>query len=384
VLGAAKPLETESVSLSQLVGRVVAEPCLARCDLPRFDNSAVDGYAIHGHDLAAKLLPISRIVAAGDPAGPPIVPGTCLRILTGAPVPCGTDAVAMQEEVDVQNGSIHLREPARSGSHIRRRAEEVLAGNLVVGAGRRATPGIVAAIAAAGIAHVQAHRIPRVGVLSTGSELAAPGQVLSEAQVYESNTYGLSAWLGNRLHRVIRVQDDPETTKAALGSLFDASCDVVVTSGGVSVGDRDVVRPALAGLGVETNFWGVAIKPGKPLFFGSAPGGALVFGLPGNPLSAMITFRLFVLPLLARLEGESSVSPRQSAQLSEPLVKTAGRLEFVPCCRGEGNIVRPTTCRGSHMLGGLAEADALILFPAHESHLDAGEEVEIMPLWSVR
>jgi molybdopterin molybdotransferase len=387
VLEYAAPLGTEDCALGDLLGRVLAEPVCAELAMPFFDSSSVDGYAVTEEDVDAgpkgeclRLELAGTIRAGDDPTGIVLQPGRTLQILTGAALPQGAAAVVMQEDVHVEGGSVVIDAPVTGGQYIRRRGEEFDAGSEVAPAGIVVTPGVVAAIAAIGKANATVFRRPRVGLLVTGDELVAPGNPLRPGQIYESNSHGLTAsLLAMRFEAPVveRVPDDAPQTRAALANLL-RDCDVVLTSGGVSVGEYDHVKPALADLGVETILWGVAMKPGKPFYFGWKDGCA-VLGLPGNPVAAMVTFHTLVRPYLLRSIGLSGRLALSRAGLASALTKEPGRLEFVPC-RLTGGIADPVLKRGSHMPGTLVAANALAICPRGIASLAAGDEVEVMML----
>jgi molybdopterin molybdotransferase len=375
------PLEAETVPLERAGGRFLAEPLVARLDSPGFDNSAVDGYAVRGQ----RPYRIVGSVAAGQSSEAHLQPGQAVRILTGAPVPPGTESVVMQEDVEVDSGRLCVNAPIKPGSHIRRRGEEYRAGDFLLKSGIAVSPAVVANLASNGLDHVAVGRAPRVAILATGDELVRPGQPLGKGQIYNSNAPSLSAaarLLGCSVRHFGIQRDDLESTASVLQEALEAS-DVVVTTGGVSVGDRDLVRPALATLGVEEVFWKVAIKPGKPVVFGTS-GSKMVFGLPGNPVSALVTFFLFVRPALMRLMGAVEPSDeRFTAELACDLRKQPGRTEFVRAKR-DGQKVVPTEGQGSHMLGGLVQADCLIYLASELTKANAGDTVEAILLnWGV-
>lgn len=390
VLAHAVPLGAENCPLDRLLGRVTAEPVASLADMPRFDTSAVDGYGVHRDDIPRfggdpVTLPVVGTAAAGsDPTAINLGPGEVVRILTGAALPAGVAAVVMQEDVSVEGGRATFSRAVRLGQHVRERGEEFAAGDTVVPAGLVVTPGVVAAIAAAGHASAAVAARPRVGLLVTGEELAAPGSPLGPGQIYESNSYGLAAALaamGYPSPLVVRTPDRADETRRGLAQLL-GECDVVITSGGVSVGEFDIVKSELGELAVETLLWRVAIKPGKPFYFGrlARPSGpCIVFGLPGNPVAAMVTFHMLVRPYLLAVQGLAAPPVMHEARLSAPLRKKAGRMEFVPC-RVEDGVADPVVKRGSHMPGGLVGVNALLLFPRELEDLAEGDAVATTPL----
>ena len=395
VLSHATVSASETVGLDRLAGRVLAEPIRTPHEMPLFDNSAMDGYVLSAADAGdishATVLQVTDTIRAGDdPADREVAPGRTMRIFTGAGVPNGAAAVVPQEDVVVKDGLVRVVGTVRMGQHIRRRGEEFRTGDMIVPAGMAATPAVVAALAAAGVARAAVRMRPTVGLLVTGEELVTPGETLAPGRIYECNSYGLTCALSEMgcPPDVRRSGDSPEGTRRALDALLD-TCDVVITSGGVSVGEFDAVKPALADLGVEALFWGVAIKPGKPVYFGRrrAAGtahGPVVFGLPGNPLAAMVTLYALVRPWMLASLGIDGRPRRVAARLAEAIRKKAGRMEFVPCVLRNGE-AHPTSLRGSQMLGGLVTANALALFPAPATSLGTGDPISVMPIdWRLR
>jgi molybdopterin molybdotransferase len=381
VLAAVRPLPAEEVPLDAALGRVVAEEVRSADDVPAFDSSAMDGYAVvagPGGDL-----PVVGESRAGRPAERPLVAGEAMRISTGAVVPEGATAVVPVERVETSDDGRVSVPDTRSGDHIRRAGEDVRAGDLVIAAGTELDPAGVAVLAALGHAQVPCARTPRVAVLVTGDELVEPGKPLGPGQIRDSNAYALSAQASRAGARVTSrtiVRDERESTEAAFAHAL-READVVIGSGGVSVGPHDHVKPALAALGVEERFWGVRLRPGKPTWFGTAPDGKLVFGLPGNPVSAMITFHLFARPALRALVGaDPAGGTRASAVLDVALPRNPNREEVVRCrleASDDGWHVAPTKEQGSHVLTSMLGARAYALVPAGEGELAAGSRVEV-------
>lgn len=391
VLESAAPLGTEERPLAELLGRVLAEPVRSRHDMPIFNTSSVDGYAVTVEDLlrvetggTINLEMVGQVRAGSDSAGMELNPGCTYHILTGAAAPNGVAAMVMQEDVKLSGTTVVIEGPLRSGQYLRFRGEEFHAGDEIAPGGAFVAPGIVAAIAACGQAQAEVYLRPKVGLLVTGDELIEPGLALSPGQIFEANSYGLAASLQAMMFDppvIRRVADDASHTRAALEDLLGC-CEVVLTSGGVSVGEFDTVKPALAEIGIETLVWGVAIKPGKPFYFGTFPerhGGPVVFGLPGNPVAAMVTFHVFVRHYLLKCMGLCGRPVTMRARLSAGLTKEPGRMEFVPC-RLSGGVADPVIKRGSHMLGMLVETNALLLFPTELTELPAGAEVGVISL----
>ena len=390
VLAEARTLGPEAVPLDAACGRMLAQDIVAPFDLPHFDNTSVDGYAVHATDVEranrerSAELALDMVIPAGEALrGRELKPGCAARVLTGSPLPAGTGAVVMQEEVELRDEQVRITAGISAGQCIRRQGEEYHTGDIVVSRGQRLSPPVCALAATMGLTQVTVARAPRVGLLLTGSELVAPGRPLREGQIYESNGSGLAAALrlaGIAALEIRTVNDALEPTLAALADLLDTN-DVVITSGGVSVGTYDAVKDALRQLKVEQRIWRVAIKPGKPFFFGlreQAGHRTVVFGLPGNPLSALVTFSVFAFPYLRAVQGDDTGSRTITARLATPIKKPAGRLEFVPVTLTpdeQGWRAQPLDKRASHMLGGFARAQALAIFPAERERLEAGESV---------
>jgi molybdopterin molybdotransferase len=302
ILAQARQLDAETVALDQATGRILAEPVFARVDLPPFPSSAMDGFAVRAEDTPGAL-PITARVAAGRPAPGPLVEGTAAAIATGGVVPEGADAIVPVEQVVEHDARVEIGVRAEIGAHIRPRGGDVRAGELVAEAGVRLGAAQIGALAAAGVAEIRCSRRPHVAVLATGSELRSPGKPLAPGEIYESNRLMIASALrqtGADVEVLPAVADDESAHRAALERGLEA--DVLVTSGGVSMGPHDLVRKVAAGLGVEEVFWGVAVKPGKPLSFGTR-GETLVFGLPGNPVSSLVASYLFAGPALLALQG---------------------------------------------------------------------------------
>jgi molybdopterin molybdotransferase len=383
VLDRVERLPVETVRVGEAGGRVLAEAGRAAVDLPPFDSSAMDGFALRAADAPGRL-PVSFRIAAGSPAPRALEPGEAMGIATGGVVPAGADAVIPFEYVVENDNTIELSEPVAAGANIRPAGGDVRRGEVVVDAGARLGPAQLGALAAAGIAEVLAARRPRAAVLATGSELRQPGEQLEPGQVYEANGLLLAAQLesaGAEVERLSSVADDEAAHREALSRGLTA--DVLVTAGGVSVGPHDLVRRVEAELGVEEVFWGVAVKPGKPISFGVL-GTRLVFGLPGNPVSALVGFELFVRPALLALQGAADPLPRfERGRLARGLEPNAHRDELVRArllLDGEGPMLDPLPGRESHMIVRAAAADALVLVPMGARALSSGDSVEFLRL----
>jgi molybdopterin molybdotransferase len=383
VLERARPLPPERVPIAEAGGRVTAEEVRARVDLPPFASSAMDGFAVRAADLPGTLRLVGES-AAGRPFDGQLEPGSAVAISTGAVVPEGADAIAPVEIVVRQDNGVEISQATQPGAHIRPRGGDIAAGEVVAQAGVRLSPGRLAAVAASGIAEVSCTRRPRVAVLATGSELVHPGGALRPGQIYETNGLMLSSALGAvgaDLAVEPPVADDEQLLREALERGLAA--DVLVTSGGVSVGDHDLVRAAERELGVEEVFWRVSIKPGKPVSFGVRRG-TLVFGLPGNPVSALVGCELFVKPALRALQGLPDPLPRfEPGRLAAGLRRNGERDEFVRArsrVGGDAVVLEPVTGQESHMIVRSAVADALVHVPRGNGELAAGSTVSWLRL----
>jgi molybdopterin molybdotransferase len=383
ILERAEPLPAENVALEGAARRVLAEPARAEIDLPPFPSSAMDGYAVRADETPARLRIEARI-AAGNPATSALESGQAMGIATGGVVPDGADAVIPIEYV-VENGNeIEIGSAVERGDNVRPRGGDIRAGEVVVEAGSVLTPARLGALAAAGIQQVRCARRPRAAVLPTGTELRRPGEPLAAGEIYEANGLILSAQLeaaGAVVELMPAVGDDEAAHRGALEHALDA--DVVVTSGGVSVGPHDLVRRVEAELGVEEVFWRVSVKPGKPIAFGVRER-TLVFGLPGNPVSALVGFVLFVEPAIRALQGVPDPLPRfERGRLVAARRRNPERDELVRARlrRSEdGPLLEPLTGQESHMIARSAAADALVFVPRGEGELGDGASVDYLRL----
>ncbi|MEU5882830.1 gephyrin-like molybdotransferase Glp [Spirillospora sp. NPDC047279] len=383
------------LALLEAAGGVLAEPVAAPVALPPFDNSAMDGYAVVAEDVAGAsendpaVLPVIGDIAAGDSGVSAIRPGLVARIMTGAPMPAGADAVIPVEWTDGGAATVRISRPAPSGHYIRRAGEDVVAGQIVVGPDVRLGATQLGMLAAVGKARVPVRPKPRVVVLSTGSELREPGTDLAPGQIWDSNSFMLTAAVveaGGVGYRQTMVEDDP---RAVLETLEDQlmRADALVTSGGVSMGARDVVKEVLTGVGT-VEFHKVAMRPGKPQGFGLLEG-TPIFTLPGNPVSAYVSFQVFVRPALRAMQGlPPEPLPTVTALLAEDVRSPQGLRHFV---RGRLTFNRDTPMRhsytvtpaegqGSHQLGSLSSANALIALAEDAVDLPAGSHVEVLRL----
>ena len=383
MLERAEPLEAESVELADAAGRVLAEDARAAVDLPPFPSSAMDGYAVRAADTPGTL-PIAGRVAAGRPAQRALAPGEAFAIATGAPVPEGADAVVPVEDTVARGDEVEIVRRVDPGASVRPRGGDAAAGSLVVSAGTRLAPAQLGALAAAGVASLRCARLPRVAVLTTGTELRRPGESLAAGQIYESNGVMIAAALAaaGAIPTVLdSVADDEAAHRAAIERALEQ--DIVVTSGGVSVGPHDLVREIERALGVEEIFWRVAVKPGKPVSFG-VRGRTLVFGLPGNPVSSLVCFELFVRPAVLALQGlRDPAPPYLVGELAGDVRENRHRDEFVRArSRLEGTrvLLEPLAGQESHMIVRAAGADALVHVPRGDGVLSAGMQVRYLQL----
>jgi molybdopterin molybdotransferase len=385
VLERVEPLPAEPVAVRDALRRVVAEDARAAVDLPPFPSSAMDGFAVRASDAPGRLPVVARI-AAGRPVDRQLAPGEAMAIATGGVVPDGADAVVPIEYVVDRGNEVEIPEPVSEGGNVRPRGGDVAAGDVVVPAGARLGPAQLGALAAAGVVEVACSRRPRVVVLTTGTELRRPGEQLGPGEVYEANGLVLSTSLaaaGADVDELASVEDDDQAHRDALERGLAA--DVLVTSGGVSVGPHDLVRRIEAELGVEEVFWGVAVKPGKPVSFG-VRGRTLVFGLPGNPVSALVGCQLFVRPAVLALQGASDPGPiYEVGRLAVPVRRNAERDELMRARLEVTNgavELEPIRGQESHMIARAATANALVLVGRGEGELAAGEEVRYLRLSS--
>jgi molybdopterin molybdotransferase len=383
ILARAHPMAVETVAVPEAGGRVLREPATAQVDLPPFPSSAMDGFALRSTDAPGEL-PVAYRVAAGSPPPGPLPPGAAAGISTGATVPAEADAVIPVENVDDLGSRVRVSTSVASGQHVRPRGGDTRLGDVVVAPGARIGPAQIGALAAAGIASVTCSVKPRAVVIATGSELRAPGDDLAPGQIYESNRAMLAALLtdaGARVELVPVVEDDPGTHRDAV--MYGLDADVLVTSGGVSMGEHDLVRRVEADLGVEEIFWGVAVKPGKPLSFG-VRGETLVFGLPGNPVSALVSALLFVRTGLLARQCAMNALPRYALGYTTAALRgNPARDEFVRARRlveGSGVRLEPIAGQESHMIARAALADALMHVPRGESDIAAGSLVRYLSL----
>lgn len=388
VLDLVAPLPAEHVHVTRALGRVLAADVAAGVDLPGFDNSAMDGYAVRAADLAGAgpdrpvLLPVDGDLAAGDTARHVLAPGRALRIMTGAPLPDGCDAVVPVELTDGSAETVAVRLEPEVGRHVRRRGEDVRAGDVVLRAGTRVGPGHVALAAAANVAELTVHRRPRVAVVSTGDELVTVGSTLEHGQIVDSNQTMLCALVeaaGAEVVAAVHLRDDAEAVRAFL-TAPEGDPDLVLTSGGVSMGVYDTVKEVLADLG-GVDFVKVAMRPGMPQGCGRLTGSeAALVTLPGNPVSSFASFHVFVLPALRRLAGlDPDDDGSFDALAGEAWSTVPGKVELTRVVETAG-VVRPSGGQGSHVLGALAGATALAVVPVGVESVRPGDKVRCLPL----
>jgi molybdopterin molybdotransferase len=378
------PLESELVALEHAAGRVLAEPARARVDLPPFPSSAMDGFAVRAADTPGELRVAAVSVAAGSPAARDLEPGEAVPIATGGVVPDGADAVIPIEYVVQHDNEVDIREAVEAGTHVRPRGGDTRSGDVVVEAGRALGAAQLGALAAAGVSEVACSLRPRAAVLATGSELRQPGEPLDPGEIYEANGVMLAAQLesaGAIVSAVQTVDDNAAAHRAALEAALES--DLVLSSGGVSVGPHDLIRTVAADLGVEEVFWRVAVKPGKPLWFG-VRGRTLVLALPGNPVSSLVGFELFVRPALLALQGATDPGPAFAVgELSRPVRQNRSREEFVRARRQLGAdtvSLEPLEGQESHMIARAALADSLVHVPRGDGELESGARVRYLAL----
>jgi molybdopterin molybdotransferase len=387
VMQQVSPLPAERVALHEAAGRVLAADVRARFDLPRFDNSAMDGYAVRQAELrdGVELAVVGESRASGR-LPPALAPGTAMRIFTGAALPEGADSVVIQENAERSGDRVRFTRLAERGDNLRARGSDLAAGTLALGAGSRLDAGAVGLLAGLGEGSVQVHRRPRVALLSTGDELVPLGSSLPvEGALIDSNGPALAvlaAQAGAESWLLPGVGDDPAALAARVEQALQGA-DVLISTGGVSVGDHDHMRAALSAAGVSERFWKVAVKPGKPVLFGCR-GAQRVLGLPGNPISALVTFVLFAQPLLRALQGDRTPYPlRVPVRLAHGLRRRSGRTELlrarlVPDASGLRAELHPL--QGSGSLPSMAGADALVVVPAERADLVEGESLSALLL----
>ena len=391
ILASIKPLPAERVPILDASDRFAGELVTSRIDLPPFDNSAMDGFAVISEDLrrASRDNPVRLRIAgrigAGERFPGLVTAGTCLRLFTGSVLPAGADSVIMQEEVKIEAESATFYEPSRPFENVRLRGEDIRSGAELIRIGDRINPVRAGLIAATGTAEILVHRVPRVALLSTGDELVEPGEPLKDGKIFESNRT-LLAMLLRELRCATSifpiVPDNLDATVEMLQTAFGGH-DAVITTGGVSVGEFDFVKAAFQKLGGEIDHWKVAIRPGKPFVFGRIGNGEVrhLFGLPGNPVSALVTFLVLVRPALLQMAGARELElPSVTGELSDRAVNRGDRRHFMRVRLEQGE-VRVLGTQASHMLGSIGNANGLLEVPP-ETTLESGAAVTVQ-LWQL-
>jgi len=386
-LASVEVLEPEFVVLNEAYRRYAAQDLHAKVSLPGFDNSAMDGYAVISSDLkgTSEHTPISLqnigVIPAGSGPDKKITPGCCMRIFTGSPIPEGANAVVMQEdcEINPDENRVLCAEEVKPWENIRMQGEDVQTGNRLLSKGQKINTGALGLLAATGHHKIEVGRQPKVGIISTGSELIKAPKKLTSGKIYDSNRTMLTS-LVSRSNGVPKiypiVPDNLEETCSTLKTAFQEN-DIILTSGGVSVGDHDHVKPAIEQIGGTVDIWKVSIKPGKPFVLGQVNNRAL-FGLPGNPASVLVTYQLLVLPALLKMQGASDCRlAKRRGELTEEFVNKGDRRHFIRVSIDSQGQVVSTGGQRSHMLGSLAKANALMDVPP-ASRLAKGDIVEVL------
>jgi len=387
VLEQVRALEPDTTPLADALGRVLAEDVTADMDLPPFDRARMDGYAVRAQDVQAAPVTLQLVgeVAAGATFERRLSTGQAVKIFTGAPLPPGADAVQKIEVTSTNGDNVVINEPVRPGMFVTERASEVKSGDVVAHRGREIGPAEMAVLASFGYANVRVGRRPKVAILSTGSELVDVHAVPSGAQIRNSNSYTLASYAtraGASCDVLGTVEDTQEATRLALERAADGR-DVVITSGGVSMGDYDLVKLALARIGASIFFDRVSIRPGKPTVF-ARRGDTFFFGLPGNPVSTSVTFNTFVWPAIRKLQGDASpMLDTVAAELRRSIIDTSSRRSYLPgrMYIADGHaMVEPLKWGGSSDLVAFMRANSLIVVPEEVHEIDAGRNVEIVLL----
>ncbi|MBI5069912.1 MAG: molybdopterin molybdotransferase MoeA [Deltaproteobacteria bacterium] len=387
ILESVTPLGAEQVPAWEAVGRVLAEDLLAPRDFPAWDNSAMDGYAMRAEDVRPPVrLRLSAYIPAGGDASEPLERGTAAKILTGAPIPAGADAVVPFEEAEERDGAVLLGSPVRAGAHVRRRGEDLRSGAVAVAAGTVLGPAEISFLAASSRLSVPVVRRARVAILSTGDELVAPGEPLAPGKIHDANSLAVAAAVrlaGAEPVLLGIARDDLGSLRELLARGLAA--DALVTTAGVSMGDRDLVRQVLDELGVRQVFWKVDIKPGRPTAF-ALRGTTPVFSLPGNPVSTLLTFEQFVRPALLRMMGHGSVlRPLAGAVLQEDVSRRPGRVSFLRVRlerQGDDLLAWSAGDQDTGILRTLLRADGIAILPADWGDVSRGTRVPVQVLRS--
>lgn len=387
IIGSIVPLEVREVPLHEAAAHHLAAPLKARLTQPPFNASGMDGYAVRAKDITdTDELEVIGESQAGAAFNGSISTSEAVRIFTGAPVPPGADAVIMQEHATRDGNKVSFTEIPKPGQNVRPAGQDFAADETLLENGAYLTPVAMALAAASGNAMLKVHRKPNVALIATGNELVQPGQPLAEGQIVASNGFGLKALFGPYCDNIVDLgiaRDTIEETEKAVQDAFDAEADIIVTTGGASVGDHDLVQPVFKKLGIEIDFWKIAMRPGKPLLFGTK-GKTVVFGLPGNPVSSMVTAQMLVLPALRALAGAAHpANPALRLPLSAPLPGNGPRRHFVRGRLGaseHGTTISPINQTDSAHLSSFATADALIVHRENSPTLAAGTYVDVIML----
>jgi molybdopterin molybdotransferase len=387
ILSAMRPLGSEPVPIREALGRVMTRAVVARRDVPPWDNSSVDGYAVRAEDVASAtrerpaLLTVTDEIPAGRMPTKGVASGGAARIMTGAPMPPGADAVVMVEDTSLDGERVSIVASVEPGESVRRRGQDVRAGAVVIAAGRRMRPADVGMAASLGYARLEVGRRPRVGILATGDELIDVGEPERADRLYDVNSYAVAAQIteaGGIPAALGIARDTPESLRAALSGLD--GLDALIVCGGVSVGKFDFVKDVLTDLGMAMEFWRVAMKPGSPMAFGLI-NGRPVFGLPGNPVSSMVTFEVFVRPAILRLVGATALDrPVVAAELAEDVEKSPGKTHFVRARvwrEGARWRAAPTGSQDSGVLTSMVNADGLLVLGQETGRVQAGQTVDV-------
>lgn len=385
IVSAIQPLAAEWVSLWNADGRVLAQSIISTLSLPVFDNSAMDGYAVRSADLAGAsakapvTLKCIGAVAAGGASRHPVGPQTCVRLFTGSPLPAGSDAVLMQEDTSTSGELVAVLDGVKPWENVRLAGEDVKPGATLAQCGERLHAAQLAVVAATGVVQVRVARQPIIGILSTGNEIVEAGQPLGPGQIYESNRLAIASLVrqaGGVPLPLPLVRDSLDATRTALEQAFSQS-DAVITTGGVSVGEHDLVKAAFESMGGTLEFWKVAIRPGKPFVCGKI-GEKLLLGLPGNPVSAFVTFLLLTRPAILKLQGARNLAlPMHAGTLAEAMHNRGARRHFMRVSVDAQGQVRSAGVQGSHYLSSLARANALVNVPP-ETLLSEGTSVQVL------
>lgn len=386
IMAAIAPKGSESVTLNEAAGRVLAAPVLATTDNPPFDASAMDGYAVRADDVRdGAVLRQIGVSQAGEAFAGTVSRGTCARIFTGAPIPEGADAVVMQEQTTADGEAITFLADSVPGKNVRPRGQDFRTGDTLIAAGARLSPNHIALIAAANHPKVTVTQAPRIAIMATGDELVPPGSPLPMGKIVGSNSFGLRALLAPYAAGITDwgiIPDDMDILNRAIGAALEDAPDILVTTGGASVGEHDLVQDALKANGVEIDFWRIAMRPGKPLMFGRK-GRTVIFGLPGNPVSALVTATVFVLPAIRAMLGETPPA-RLMMPLASPLPANGPRRHFIRAFHtpAENGVtgVAPIGETDSGHLSSLAKSECLIIQHEHDEGRMAGEPVEVIEL----